>query len=159
MKKNNKVNPLTHFNNLKAAAAKKAGKEMSTYKKSLKKAQGGGSGDNTYKSYVGEPSWPISQGPLEEQDVKKLNSKYPGTSAPMTYTNDELNKVAKTYGSSSSRPPLAVESDLRKMEEQEIRANVMDMFNSGRYEGYKKMLKNDALNKNKKGGSVKRKRR
>jgi|LakMenEpi03Aug12_release.lakeMendotaPanAssembly.Ray.scaffolds.fasta_scaffold198513_3 hypothetical protein len=41
MKKNNKVNPLTHFNNLKAAAVKKAGKEMSTYKKSLKKAQTG----------------------------------------------------------------------------------------------------------------------
>lgn len=41
MKKNNKVNPLTHFNNLKAAAVKKAGKNMSTYKKSLKKAQDG----------------------------------------------------------------------------------------------------------------------
>jgi len=33
MKKNNKVNPLTHFNNLKAAAIKKAGGEMSKYKK------------------------------------------------------------------------------------------------------------------------------
>jgi hypothetical protein len=41
MKKNKKVNPLTHFNNLKAAAVKKAGKDMSAYKKSLKKAQAG----------------------------------------------------------------------------------------------------------------------
>jgi hypothetical protein len=41
MKKINKVNPLTHFNNLKAAAIKKAGGEMSAYKKSLKKAQTG----------------------------------------------------------------------------------------------------------------------
>ena len=40
MKKNNKVNPLTHFNNTKAAAIKKAGGEMSAYKKSLKKFQG-----------------------------------------------------------------------------------------------------------------------
>jgi len=40
MKKNNKVNPLTHFNNTKTAAIKKAGGEMSAYKKSLKKFQG-----------------------------------------------------------------------------------------------------------------------
>jgi hypothetical protein len=159
LSKDTKVNPLKLFNDNKQQAIKKAGGEMSAYKKSLKKAQDGGSKDNPYKSYVGKPSFPIAQGPLEEYDVQKLNSKYPGTSAPMTYTNDELNKIAKTYGSSSSRPPLAVESDLRKMEEQEIRGNDMDMFNSGRYEGYKKMLKNDALNKNKKGGSVKRKKK
>ena len=41
MKHNNKVNPLKYFNDLKAAAVKKAGKDMSTYKKSLKKAQAG----------------------------------------------------------------------------------------------------------------------
>ena len=41
MKKNNKVNPLTHFNNLKADAIKKASGEMDNYKKSLKKAQDG----------------------------------------------------------------------------------------------------------------------
>ena len=149
MKKNNKVNPLTHFNNAKAAAIKKAGGEMSAYKKSLKKAQTGGSKDNSYKSYVGKPSWSLAEGPLEKEDAEKLNSKYPGTSAPLVYTNDELNKMAKTYGSSSSRPPLAIESDLRKMDEQEIRANVWDGFNRGRYTKWtpKKM-----------GGSVKRKK-
>ena len=41
MKKNKKVNPLTYFNNLKTAAVKKAGKDISAYKKSLKKAQDG----------------------------------------------------------------------------------------------------------------------
>lgn len=150
MKHNKKVNPLTHFNNLKAAAIKKAGGEMSKYNKSLPKKNNGGPGDNPYKSYVGKPSFPIVEGPLEEQDAKKLNSKYPGTSAPLTYTNDELNKMAKTYGSSSSRLPLAVESDLRKMEEQEIRANLLNSFNMGRYSKWtpKKM-----------GGSVKRKRK
>jgi hypothetical protein len=40
MKHNKKVNPLTHFNNLKASAIKKAGGEMSKYKKSLKTFQG-----------------------------------------------------------------------------------------------------------------------
>ena len=40
MNHNKKVNPLTHFNNLKAAAIKKAGGEMSKYKKSLKTFQG-----------------------------------------------------------------------------------------------------------------------
>jgi len=149
LSRDTKVNPLKLFNDNKQQAYKKAGGEMSAYKKSLKKAQDGGPKDNPYKSYVGKPSWPISQGPLEEQDAEKLNSKYPGTSAPLVYTNDELNKMAKTYGSSSSRPPLAIESDLRKMDEQEIRANVWDGFNRGRYTKWfpKKM-----------GGSVKRKK-
>jgi hypothetical protein len=150
MSRDTKVNPLKVFNDNKEKAYKKAGGEMSKYKKSLPKKNNGGPGDNPYKSYVGKPSFPIVEGPLEEQDAKKLNSKYPGTSAPLTYTNDELNKMAKTYGSSSSRLPLAVESDLRKMEEQEIRANLLDSFNMGRYSKWtpKKM-----------GGSVKRKRK
>ena len=41
MKKINKVNPLTHFNNAKTAVYKKASKEMDNYKKSLPKAQDG----------------------------------------------------------------------------------------------------------------------
>ena len=41
MKHNKKVNPLTHFNNLKADAIKKASGEMDNYKKSLIKAQAG----------------------------------------------------------------------------------------------------------------------
>jgi hypothetical protein len=40
MKENNKVNPLKYFNDNKATAVKKAGGEMSAYKKSLKKFQG-----------------------------------------------------------------------------------------------------------------------
>jgi hypothetical protein len=45
MKKTNKPNPLKVFNDNKAMAYKKAGGEMAAFKKSLKKAQdGGGSG-------------------------------------------------------------------------------------------------------------------
>lgn len=40
MKKNNKVNPLTHFNNLKADAVKKGNGQLANYKKSLKRFQG-----------------------------------------------------------------------------------------------------------------------
>jgi hypothetical protein len=40
MKKNNKVNPLTHFNNLKAQTIKKGNQQLANYKKSLKKFQG-----------------------------------------------------------------------------------------------------------------------
>ena len=47
MKKTNKVNPLTHFNNTKTAGYKKASKEMANYKKSLPKAQNGFIGPKT----------------------------------------------------------------------------------------------------------------
>jgi hypothetical protein len=78
MKKTNKVNPLTYFNNNKAAAVKKAGKEMSTYKKSLKKAQTGG-------GLYGTPTLQergiknVYQGPLNEEDSKYMDKKYPLT--------------------------------------------------------------------------------
>ena len=83
MKKNNKVNPLTHFNNLKASAIKKAGKEMSTYKKSLKKAQDGGGlyGTPTLKERGINN---VYQGPLNEGDTKILNERYPLTTGDMS---------------------------------------------------------------------------
>lgn len=40
MKHNKKVNPLTHFNNLKGEAIKKGNQQLANYKKSLKKFQG-----------------------------------------------------------------------------------------------------------------------
>ena len=40
MKHNKKVNPLTHFNNLKAEAIKKGNGQLANYKKSLKRFQG-----------------------------------------------------------------------------------------------------------------------
>jgi hypothetical protein len=73
MKKTNKVNPLKFFNDNKAAASKKAGKEMSTYKKSLKKAQYG-----------------IAAGPLERIESKKLDNLY-GPNTPMTLSPETIN--------------------------------------------------------------------
>ena len=40
MKHNKKVNPLKHFNDLKAAAVKKGNGQLANYKKSLKRFQG-----------------------------------------------------------------------------------------------------------------------
>jgi hypothetical protein len=78
MKKNNKVNPLTYFNNNKAAAIKKAGKEISTYKKSLKKAQYG-----------------IAAGPLERIESKKLDNLY-GPNTPMVLSPETINNLVDT---------------------------------------------------------------
>lgn len=78
MKHNKKVNPLTHFNNLKASAAKKAGKEMSTYKNLLKKAQYG-----------------ISAGPLERIESKKLDRIF-GPNTPMTSSPETINNLVDT---------------------------------------------------------------
>ena len=79
MKKNNKVNPLTHFNNLKAAAIKKAGGEMSKYKKSLPKKDNGG----------------IAAGPLERIESKKLDKIY-GPNTPMILSPETINNLVDT---------------------------------------------------------------
>jgi hypothetical protein len=44
MKKNNKVNPLTHFNNVKANSYRRANDQMSNFKKLVKRYQDGGEG-------------------------------------------------------------------------------------------------------------------
>jgi hypothetical protein len=89
MKKNNKVNPLTHFNNLKATAVKKAGKEMSAYKKSLKKAQYGIQVDNNipdeYKDYK------RFSGPLTQNQAEKLD-RILGPNTPMILSPEDINK-------------------------------------------------------------------
>jgi hypothetical protein len=59
MKKNNKVNPLTYFNNNKAMAYKKAGGAMKDFQKSLKRYQGDEGGSET-----GPPKGPISDNDL-----------------------------------------------------------------------------------------------
>jgi len=68
MKKTNKVNPLTHFNNTKTAAYKKASKEMANYKKSLPKAQKGFIGPKTeWESILSnQPPIPRPNRPLLE---------------------------------------------------------------------------------------------
>jgi len=78
MKKTNKVNPLTYFNNTKATAIKKAGGEMSAYKKSLKKAQYG-----------------IAAGPLERIESKKLDKIF-GSNTPMTSSPETINNLVDT---------------------------------------------------------------
>jgi len=98
MKKNNKVNPLTHFNNLKAAAIKKAGGEMSKYKKSLPKKDNGG-------GLYGIPTLQergirnVYQGPLNEEDSKYMDKQYPLT------TKDSWNGPFLSEDSGSKQMP------------------------------------------------------
>ena len=110
MKHNKKVNPLKHFNDLKAAAVKKASKDMSTYKKSLRKAQDG-----------------IVAGPYEEGTAKYLDTKYPGTAMKFTgpvdpsYEADQRDKVARPSSFGWDRTSK-LEAQDRSREEESLRS-------------------------------------
>lgn len=139
MKHNKKVNPLTHFNNLKAAAIKKAGVEMSKYKKSLPKKYNGGPGDNL-------SAWgKLAQGPLERIDAKRVDRLY-GPNTPMILSPETINDKI----------------DVKTTVENDIRENKRT-FNQGKYQEIEEKIKNGELPIDgvylKKGGSVKRKRK
>ena len=88
MKHNKKVNPLTHFNNLKAAAVKKAGGEMSKYKKSLKRFQG-----NVTGSQVASAANPVNNTNnvnLDDTNKPKLNF----SDQELSFFNDRINNTA-----------------------------------------------------------------
>ena len=77
MKKNNKVNPLTHFNNVKANSYRRANDQMSNFKKLVKKYQdagetGGEGGPKPTSTPSPSPS-PQSQqtprGPISDNDL------------------------------------------------------------------------------------------
>lgn len=110
MKHNKKVNPLTHFNNLKASAIKKAGKEISTYKKSLKKAQ-----DGIATPIIPVPEYTsdrdVHSGPLEQLDAERLESGFPSKGLYSFYPYN---------------------MQLRKNNERHMREH--DFFNEGKYE-------------------------
>lgn len=139
MKHNKKVNPLTHFNNLKAAAIKKAGVEMSKYKKSLPKKNNGGPGDNL-------SAWgKLAQGPLERIDAKRVDRLY-GPNTPMILSPETINDKI----------------DVKTTVENDIRENKRT-FNQGKYQEIEEKIKSGELPIDgvylKKGGSVKRKRK
>jgi hypothetical protein len=70
MKKNNKVNPLTYFNNNKAMAYKKAGGAMKDFQKSLKRYQGDEGGSETGPpTPQGPPASTTSKGPISDNDL------------------------------------------------------------------------------------------
>jgi hypothetical protein len=78
LSRDTKVNPLKLFNDNKEKAIKKAGGEMSAYKKSLKKAQYG-----------------IAAGPLERIESKKLDNLY-GPNTPMILSPETMNNLVDT---------------------------------------------------------------
>jgi len=72
MKKTNKVNPLKFFNDAKEARNK-------SFSKSLKRMDNGGK---------------IYQGPLNEADIKKLDTSYPSTATvPIPFAPNEANLI------------------------------------------------------------------
>jgi hypothetical protein len=173
MKHNKKVNPLTHFNNLKAAASKKAGKEISIYKKSLRKAQAG----QEFKESVlakewasapvagAEPEWSY----LEGQRMDKLGpraSGYQGSPYNMKRTIKDSKGNKTTYDNSSAINDPRFSTAMEKTNEfYNKEKNAGTLFKKGfntRMQqsrpapGTVNTLKNDTM---KKGGSVKRKKK
>jgi hypothetical protein len=73
MKKNNKVNPLTHFNNVKANSYRRANDQMSNFKKLVKRYQDGGEGGPKPTSTPPPSPEPQSQqtprGPISDNDL------------------------------------------------------------------------------------------
>jgi hypothetical protein len=109
MKENSKVNPLKYFNDNKAAAVKKAGGDMSAYKKSLKKAQAGQEFKESVlaKEYANapiagaEPEWSY----LEGQKMDKFGprtSGYQGSPYNMKRTIKDSKGKKITYDNSSA---------------------------------------------------------
>jgi hypothetical protein len=89
LSRDTKVNPLKLFNDNKQQAIKKAGGEMSAYKKSLKKAQAGTQVNNNipdeYKDYK------RFSGPLKQNQAEKLD-RILGPNTPMISSPEEINK-------------------------------------------------------------------
>ncbi len=75
MKKTNKPNPLKVFNDNNAKARMKAGGAMKEFKKSLKKAQDGMAFNNVY------------QGPLTKSDSERLDQEFPSTVTKVPYAS------------------------------------------------------------------------
>jgi hypothetical protein len=170
MKKNNKVNPLTHFNNTKVAAIKKAGIAMKNYKSNLRKAQTG----QEYKESVlakewanspvagAEPEWSY----LEGQRMDKLGpraSGYQGSPYNMKRTIKDSKGNKTTYDNSSAINDPRFSTAMEKTNEfYNKEKNAGTLFKKGfdtRMQqsrpapGTVNTLKNDTL---KKGGSVKK---
>ena len=132
MKHNKKVNPLTHFNNLKAAAIKKAGGEMDNYKKSLTKAQPG-----------------IQVGPMTQEEAIKT--------AFSSAANDPMN-----YGLGPRlNPPTRDEQMdlLMKEGSRNVMNSISKVPQYGHGQNNAAMATFAASGRHKKGGSVKRKRK
>lgn len=154
MKHNKKVNPLTYFNNLKAAAIKKAGGEMSKYKKSLRKAENG-----------------TQMGPMtQEEAVKAAFSSR--ANDPMSYGNgprllspaQAINKAKMEAVTNRNNPYGGMDplNDMRKIGEREReRLDLMngDMMEPSRYQIDPATGRMTDMGRSKKGGSVKRKRK
>ena len=132
MKHNKKVNPLTHFNNLKASAIKKAGGEMDMFKKSLKRADNG-----------------LHMGPMTEQEAFKA--------AFSSAANDSMN-----YGMGPRLNPPTRDERMDALMKEGARSSMDAISKVPQYgygQNNAAMATMAAGRRHKKGGPVKRKRK
>jgi len=129
MKKNNKVNPLKYFNDNKVAAIKKAGGEMAMFKKSLRKADNG-----------------IQMGPMtEEQAIRATLS---------SAAKDPMN-----YGMGPRLNPPTRDERMEALMKEGARSAADSIAKVPQYGQQKAARAADGLRNQKKGGSVKRKKK
>jgi hypothetical protein len=124
MKKTNKVNPLTFFNNSKASAIKKANSDMKTFKKSLTKANNG-------KQVTGEPEEPMYSGPFTKRQTKLLDEKFPSTVTPAPNNPWYNTKSYKDTGSNMGENPVGREKNDRVDYENFLRTDNRINFKKG----------------------------
>jgi hypothetical protein len=129
MKKNNKVNPLKYFNDNKAMAYKKAGGAMKDYKKSLVKAQPG-----------------IQVGPMTQEQAAQA--------AFASSANDPMN-----YGTGPRLNPLTRNERMDVVMKEGARSAADSIAKIPQYGQQKAARAADGLRHQKKGGSVKRKKK
>ena len=164
MKKNNKVNPLTHFNNTKETTVKKAGGEMTNYKKSLVKAQAGGSKDKWGRSsssdwYGFDPKtkkWTGDKA-LTPSDLKALRHQKRGMGASTGF-------YVKKAGSIMNELGRLTPAQQKQLDKNMAKSSTLEKIyegapNIGRAVGKSAadIPANSKLQKQKKGGSVKTK--
>lgn len=173
LSRDTKVNPLKVFNDNKEKAYKKAGGEMSTYKKSLRKAQTG----QEFKESVLAKEWANSPVAGAEPEWSYLEGLKNNTRGPVasgyrpspyqlkrTITDSKGNKT--TYDNSSAINDPRFSAGMEKTNEfYNKEKNAGTLFTKGFSDRMKQnkpakgtinTLKNDSY---KKGGSIKRKRK
>jgi hypothetical protein len=155
MKKTNKLNPLTVFNNNKAMAYKKAGGEMAAFKKSLTKAQAGISmgpiteSQSTFNNAMGQQPIPYANRPIVP--AFNMNSD----------VNQKLNDLSKRSNDSS----IGMSNINRANADERQSTNMLDTSDRKKrkvqnaYNEYNENLINyNNIPKQKIGGIVKRKK-
>jgi hypothetical protein len=166
MKKNNKVNPLTHFNNIKADSYRRAHNQMSNFKNSVKRyALGGGPGDPPKEETDGTSTAASSGGKSQlsaeeiERRRQEQRTKELGSMTGKQYRQEKkgIKRAQKLDRIASGKQAERVDNIIKSVGSGiEAAGNFADVVKSGREAfGPKQQRKGGSVKKMSKGGSLK----